>query len=1197
MKKTLLLLALFIATLTQAQTVLIPNGGFNDALDIGFWSVASTPATKSWFDGGCQAMFVNNLGNPATTVTSSVFSVGLSGDYELELEYAVIYSGTAAIFELVDANSAVISATSINTVTGTCTDWPSPKHSSLVFANLPAGNYQLRITIPSSQFFLDGVALGAYNPITVSGNVNTTGCTNNNMLNNFPIKITDLSDNSSAYTATINGVYNFILPNTSGNFLIEPVNNGNIVATPNGINLTISSSSASYINNDFCLTSNINGVEVQAQLVSQNLARPGFVASYDLIYGNNGNITTGSESLVLNFDSSKLAYVTNSASVVPASVTGNSITWNYTNLTSLEFRNITFSFNVLAPPTVSGGDVLSFTGNITPIADVDPSNNTINLNQVVVNAYDPNDVLCMEGDEISPTQIGDDLTYRIRFQNTGTASAVNISVKTDLDADLDWATFQPISASHAYTTSLVNGNELTYTFNNINLDDATTNEPGSHGWIFYKIKPKSTAAVGDTFDATASIYFDFNTAVVTNTYTTTIVMPAVPETYVPDDNFENYLETHDAFGNVVAIGATNSMGNGTANDDYVTSANINAVTVLSVNSLFIEDLTGIEDFTSLKVLNCIGNQISVLNFSSNIALEKLNCRNNQLTSLNVVSNTALVEINCRFNLLTSLAIAPNNTLEELYCSYNQLSSLNMSSNTALEYLWCTNNQLTSLNLDNCSSMSQLRSENNQLTSLDLSSCIVLNEGHLQNNQLTSLNIKTGTNANNAPNYLVITNNPNLFCVEIDSDSYVGSGWSTGFNYSENCHYTETYVPDDNFEARLIALGHDSGPLDDYVPTANIDALTTLDLEDQGIVDMTGIEDFVALEFLYCHTNSIATLDVSSNINLTTLNCSGNALTTLDVTLNPNLTYLSCGQNQISSLTINNSSLLTDLLITNNQLTSFDASGFSNLIDFRSGDNLLTSLNIKNGNNTNFVLFQAGNNPNLTCIQVDDAAWSTTNWTNVDAQTGFNEDCATTAYDGYEPNDSFAEAVNMPLCNIYNPTIGEPGDLDFFTFPLEAGIGTEVIINNIPVGLTYKVTFFDSYQQTTPPFYVTSSDPLTRYVYSPLSSFYYVKIESNNANYSVLPYQIEVSNANCSLSVSEVFKSSFNAFPNPVNNSLTVSIQEDANYSLITVNGQVVKQGQLQKGENTLNTSNLSNGLYFLQVRTKEGVSTKKIVKQ
>ena len=65
------------------------------------------------------------------------------------------------------------------------------------------------------------------------------------------------------------------------------------------------------------------------------------------------------------------------------------------------------------------------------------------------------------------------------------------------------------------------------------------------------------------------------------------------------------------------------------------------------------------------------------------------------------------------------------------------------------------------------------------------------------------------------------------------------------------------------------------------------------------------------------------------------------------------------------------------------------------------------------------------------------------------------------------------------------------------------------------------------------------------------------------------------------------------FPNPVNNSLTISISTEATYSLITVNGQVVKQGELQKGENTLNTSGLFNGLYFIQVRTSEGVSAKK----
>ena len=60
----------------------------------------------------------------------------------------------------------------------------------------------------------------------------------------------------------------------------------------------------------------------------------------------------------------------------------------------------------------------------------------------------------------------------------------------------------------------------------------------------------------------------------------------VPKTYVPDDNFEAYLETHDASGNVVSVGDANSMGDGIANNDYVTTANISGVTNLDVKSKY-----------------------------------------------------------------------------------------------------------------------------------------------------------------------------------------------------------------------------------------------------------------------------------------------------------------------------------------------------------------------------------------------------------------------------------------------------------------------------------------------------------------------------------------------------------------------------------------------------------------------------------
>ena len=79
------------------------------------------------------------------------------------------------------------------------------------------------------------------------------------------------------------------------------------------------------------------------------------------------------------------------------------------------------------------------------------------------------------------------------------------------------------------------------------------------------------------------------------------------QTYVPDDNFEAYLEA-------------NGMGNGIANDDYVTTSNINTITNLNVVSQTILDLTGIEDFTALTDLYCYGNQLTNLDVSQNTAL-------------------------------------------------------------------------------------------------------------------------------------------------------------------------------------------------------------------------------------------------------------------------------------------------------------------------------------------------------------------------------------------------------------------------------------------------------------------------------------------------------------------------------------------------------------------------------------------------
>eukprot|EP00903_Cladosiphon_okamuranus_P000567 g565.t1 len=178
------------------------------------------------------------------------------------------------------------------------------------------------------------------------------------------------------------------------------------------------------------------------------------------------------------------------------------------------------------PNLLIHGDELLTTVMITPTAgDTNEEDNSFELAQTVINSYDPNDIRVLEGEEVTIEEADNYLHYIIRFQNTGTASAINVRVNNVLDNELDWSTLQLESLSHPGRVEIMDGNLVDFIFDGINLPDSTSNEPASHGFIAYKIKPRSNVAVGDIFTNVADIYFDFNPAIVTNTVNTEIVLP------------------------------------------------------------------------------------------------------------------------------------------------------------------------------------------------------------------------------------------------------------------------------------------------------------------------------------------------------------------------------------------------------------------------------------------------------------------------------------------------------------------------------------------------------------------------------------------------------------------------------------------------------------------------------------------------
>ncbi len=262
---------------------------------------------------------------------------------------------------------------------------------------------------------------------------------------------------------------------------------------------------------------------------------------------------------------------------------------------------------------------------------------------------------------------------------------------------------------------------------------------------------------------------------------------------------------------------------------------------------------------------------------------------------------------------------------------------------------------------------------------------------------------------------------------------------------------QTYVPDDNFEQELINLGYDTGPLDDFVPTANISSVTNLFIGSLNISDLTGIEDFASLSDLSCWGNQLTTLDVSQNTNLIQLDCSGNPLTSLnvtgltallylytdfcqltslDVSTNISLDELDFEVNQISSIDLSNNTALVSLYCTLNQLTSLDLSLNTALEFLMCRDNLLTCLNMRNIDQQNMTGFIAYNNPCLYCIDVDDPIWATANWTpsglNIDTIASFSTNCpgnCTSSGNGYPLTMNICQGDSLLAGGSYQTNTG------------------------------------------------------------------------------------------------------------------------------------------------------------------------------
>ncbi len=332
---------------------------------------------------------------------------------------------------------------------------------------------------------------------------------------------------------TEQGTGRFAFSQVDGSYSLVVLDSGSFtVSTPSVLwyNQNPASNSANFTSinqtdslNDFAFQPIGTYDDVCVTITPLGAFRSGFNATYQISYGNYG--TTTIAPTVYFYPDPNVTF--QSATLTPSQITPDSVVWSLPALTPFQTGSIIVTVNVnLGLPI---GTLINSSAHIEPyLTDANPSCNNSNWEVFVTGSFDPNDILVNE-DTLTTTQISTSpwLEYIVRFQNTGNDTAFTVKILNPIDTNkLDISSIEFVNASHPVNINWINyQRNMEFKFDNILLPDSNTNEPLSHGFVRYRIQPKTNLNAGDSITNFAAIYFDFNEPVITNTATTIIVLP------------------------------------------------------------------------------------------------------------------------------------------------------------------------------------------------------------------------------------------------------------------------------------------------------------------------------------------------------------------------------------------------------------------------------------------------------------------------------------------------------------------------------------------------------------------------------------------------------------------------------------------------------------------------------------------------
>lgn len=486
-------------------------------------------------------------------------------------------------------------------------------------------------------------------------------------------EITDLTTNESEIRTSYgrkgyDGSYEF--RTRPGSFRIKPLidNSDYFSISPEMQEITVTDyESESYL--DFCIEPLESKNDVSVGMYPISRARPGFDATYWLGYKNNGNMSSSGE-ISLNFDNDHLQFV--SSSLEAESLDHGEMIWNFDDLQPGEYRYINLKFKLNKPTdaefALEGDEKLIYNATInSSFEDENLDDNTFDLNQTVVNSFDPNDITCLDGDSISFMETGEYVHYMVRFENTGSAEAVNIVVKDTINtAKFDLESLRPLEGSHPYKTRIKSNGIVEFIFEGINLPYT---EEERHGHVIFKIKTKESLIEGDQFENSAAIYFDYNFPIFTNEFETQVVGLALPvklsrfdaqqiegdvkvDWHVhSEENLSHYVverrhENEESFKSVARVNAQN-LNEYTSTDNELSASGVYYYRLRMVDNdgdTQLSDVIGVEFHDSDETVLVYPNPATDLfvienNQSRSTKVVIHNAAGQEITSLTIAENT------------------------------------------------------------------------------------------------------------------------------------------------------------------------------------------------------------------------------------------------------------------------------------------------------------------------------------------------------------------------------------------------------------------------------------------------------------------------------------------------------------------------------------------------------------------------------